>query len=231
MSKTVKHKTADTSPSRLMPKRSVRPFFEKLAATIEEPVTELQFNSNFELLIAVILSAQATDISVNIATQQLYPVANTPEDIFALGEEGLKPYIKNIGLYNAKAKNVIKTCRDLIDKFDSTVPDNRPDLESLAGVGRKTANVVLNTAFGQPTMAVDTHIFRVGNRTGLATGKNVLIVEKKLVARIPEDMMLDAHHYLILHGRYTCQARTPKCGACPVYAECMFKDKAKFLEL
>ncbi len=231
MSKTVKHKTADTPPSRLMPKRSVRPFFEKLAATIEEPVTELQFNSNFELLIAVILSAQATDISVNIATQQLYPVANTPEAIFALGEEGLKPYIKNIGLYNAKAKNIIKTCRDLIEKFDSTVPDNRPDLESLAGVGRKTANVVLNTAFGQPTMAVDTHIFRVGNRTGLATGKNVLIVEQKLVARIPEDMMLDAHHYLILHGRYTCQARTPKCGKCPVYEECMFKDKAKFLEL
>ncbi len=231
MSKTVKHKTADTPPSRLMPKRSVRPFFEKLAATIEEPVTELQFNSNFELLIAVILSAQATDISVNIATQQLYPVANTPEAIFALGEENLKPYIKNIGLYNAKAKNIIKTCRDLIEKFDSTVPDNRPDLESLAGVGRKTANVVLNTAFGQPTMAVDTHIFRVGNRTGLATGKNVLIVEQKLVARIPEDMMLDAHHYLILHGRYTCQARTPKCGKCPVYEECMFKDKAKFLEL
>lgn len=231
MSKTVKHKTADTPPSRLMPMRSVRPFFEKLAATIEEPVTELRFNSNFELLIAVILSAQATDISVNIATDQLYPIANTPEAIWALGEEGLKPYIKNIGLYNAKAKNVIKACRDLIDKFDSTVPDNRKDLESLAGVGRKTANVVLNTAFGQPTMAVDTHIFRVGNRTGLATGKNVLIVEQKLVARIPEDMMLDAHHYLILHGRYTCQARSPKCGACPVYEECMFKDKAAFAEI
>ncbi|MGM8885656.1 endonuclease III [Psychrobacter sp. 1U2] len=231
MSKTVKHKTADTPPSRLMPKRNVRPFFEKLAATIEEPVTELHFDSNFELLIAVILSAQATDVSVNIATDQLYPVANTPEAIYALGEEGLKPYIQNIGLYNSKAKNVIKTCRDLIDKFDSQVPDNRKDLESLAGVGRKTANVVLNTAFGQPTMAVDTHIFRVGNRTGLATGKNVLFVEQKLVARIPEDLLLDAHHYLILHGRYTCQARTPKCGACPVYEECMFKDKAKFLEL
>ena len=231
MSKTVKHKTADTPPSRLMPMRSVRPFFEKLASTIEEPVTELNFDSNFELLIAVILSAQATDISVNIATDQLYPIANTPEAIWALGEEELKPYIKNIGLYNAKAKNVIKACRDLIDKFDSTVPDNRKDLESLAGVGRKTANVVLNTAFGQPTMAVDTHIFRVGNRTGLATGKNVLIVEQKLVARIPEDMMLDAHHYLILHGRYTCQARSPKCGACPVYEECMFKDKAAFAEI
>ena len=231
MSKNVKHKTADTPPSRRMPNRDVRPFFEKLAATIEEPVTELNYGSNFELLIAVILSAQATDVSVNIATNQLYSVANTPESILALGEEGLKAYIKNIGLYNAKAKNVIKTCRDLIEKFDSTVPDNRTDLESLAGVGRKTANVVLNTAFGQPTMAVDTHIFRVGNRTGLATGKNVLIVEKKLVERIPDDFIVDAHHYLILHGRYTCQARTPKCGACPVYEECMFKDKADFLEI
>ena len=231
MSKTVKHKTADTPPSRRMPNRDVRPFFNKLAATIDEPVTELNYDSNFELLIAVILSAQATDVSVNIATSQLYPVANTPESILALGEEGLKAYIKNIGLFNAKAKNVIKTCRDLIEKFDSTVPDNRKDLESLAGVGRKTANVVLNTAFGQPTMAVDTHIFRVGNRTGLATGKNVLIVEKKLVERIPDDFIVDAHHYLILHGRYTCQARTPKCGACPVYEECMFKDKAHFLEL
>lgn len=231
MSKTVKHKTADTPPSRRLPNRDVRPFFEKLAATIEEPVTELNYHSNFELLIAVILSAQATDVSVNIATRQLYPVANTPEAILALGEDGLKSYIKNIGLYNAKAKNLIKTCRDLIDKFNNQVPDNRKDLESLAGVGRKTANVVLNTAFGQPTMAVDTHIFRVGNRTGLATGKNVLIVEKKLVERIPEDFMLDAHHYLILHGRYTCQARTPKCGACPVYGECMFKDKAAFVDL
>ena len=206
-------------------------FFEKLAATIDEPVTELNYKSNFELLIAVILSAQATDVSVNIATNQLYPMANTPEAILALGEEGLKSYIKNIGLFNAKAKNVIKTCRDLIEKFNSTVPDNRKDLESLAGVGRKTANVVLNTAFGQPTMAVDTHIFRVGNRTGLATGKNVLIVEHKLVERTPDDFIVDAHHYLILHGRYTCQARTPKCGACPVYDECMFKDKAVFLEL
>ena len=231
MIKTVKHKTAETPPSRRMPNRSVRPFFEKLAATIDEPVTELNYNSNFELLIAVILSAQATDVSVNIATNKLYPVANTPETILALGEEGLKAYIKNIGLYNAKAKNIIKTCRDLIEKFDSTVPDNRKDLESLAGVGRKTANVVLNTAFGQPTMAVDTHIFRVGNRTGLATGKNVLIVEKKLLERIPDDFIVDAHHYLILHGRYTCQARVPKCGACPVYEECMFKDKAAFLEL
>lgn len=231
MSKTVKHKTADTPPSRRMPNRNVQPFFEKLAATIDEPVTELNYQSDFELLIAVILSAQATDISVNIATRQLYPVANTPEAILALGEDGLRAYIKNIGLYNAKAKNVIKACQRLIEHFDGQVPDNRKDLESLAGVGRKTANVVLNTAFGQPTMAVDTHIFRVGNRTGLATGKNVLLVEQKLVERIPEAFMLDAHHYLILHGRYTCQARTPKCGACPVYDECMFKDKADFLEL
>lgn len=231
MSKTVKHKTADTPPSRRMPNRNVRPFFEKLAATIDEPVTELNYESNFELLIAVILSAQATDVSVNIATRQLYAVANTPESILALGEDGLKPYIKNIGLYNAKAKNIIKTCRDLIEKFNSTVPDKRKDLESLAGVGRKTANVVLNTAFRQPTMAVDTHIFRVGNRTGLATGKNVLIVEQKLIERIPNDFILDAHHYLILHGRYTCQARTPKCGACPVYDECMFKDKSAFIEI
>lgn len=228
---TVKHKTADTPPSRRMPNRSVQPFFEKLAATIKEPVTELRFDSNFELLIAVILSAQATDVSVNKATSELYKVANTPEAIYALGEEGLKPYIKSIGLYNSKAKNVIKASRDLIDKFDSNVPNNRKDLESLAGVGRKTANVVLNTAFGQPTMAVDTHIFRVGNRTGLATGKNVRIVEDKLVERIPEAFMLDAHHYLILHGRYTCQARMPKCGACPVYEECMYKDKNKFATL
>ncbi|HCI31025.1 MAG TPA: endonuclease III, partial [Psychrobacter sp.] len=204
MSKTVKHKTADTPPSRRMPNRDVRPFFEKLAATIDEPVTELNYGSNFELLIAVILSAQATDVSVNIATQQLYPVANTPEAILALGEEGLKTYIKNIGLYNAKAKNVIKTCRDLIEKFDSTVPDNRKDLESLAGVGRKTANVILNTAFGQPTIAVDTHIFRVSNRTGIAKGKDVLEVEQKLLRHVPSAFKQDAHHWLILHGRYTC---------------------------
>ena len=231
MSKVVKHKTAETPPSRRLPNRNVRPFFEKLAAAIDEPVTELEYNSNFELLIAVILSAQATDVSVNLATRKLYAVANTPEAIYALGEEGLKVYIKTIGLYNSKAKNVIKACKDLIEKHNSQVPDNRKDLEALAGVGRKTANVVLNTAFGQPTMAVDTNIFRVSNRTGLATGKTVLAVEQKLVERIPEDYILDAHHYLILHGRYTCQARTPKCGACPVYEECMFKDKQVFAEL
>ncbi len=231
MSKTVKHKTAQTPPSRRMPNKQVRPFFEKLAATIDEPVTELEYQSDFELLIAVILSAQATDVSVNIATKKLFAVANTPDAILQLGEAGLKDYIKSIGLYNAKAKNIIQTCTALIQNHNSQVPDNRKDLETLAGVGRKTANVVLNTAFGQPTMAVDTHIFRVSNRTGLATGKTVLIVEKKLIERIPEDFLIDAHHYLILHGRYTCQARTPKCGNCPVFEECMFKDKEAFATL
>lgn len=229
MALTVKTKTADTPPSRKMSKQNVESFFEKLSQTIEKPETELEFNSNFELLIAVMLSAQATDISVNIATRKLFPVANTPEKILALGEDGLKEYIKTIGLFNSKAKNVIKTCQDLIEKFDSQVPQTRQELESLAGVGRKTANVVLNTAFGQPTMAVDTHIFRVGNRTGLATGKNVLEVEKNLLARIPERFLIDAHHYLILHGRYTCKARTPQCHQCPVFNECMFKDKGLFL--
>ena len=231
MSKAVKHKTADTPPSRRMANAKLRPFFQKLAETIDEPVTELEYNSTFELLIAVILSAQATDVSVNIATRKLFPVANTPESILALGEDGLKEYIKTIGLYNAKGKNIIKTCQMLIDKHNSQVPETRNELEALAGVGRKTANVVLNTAFGQPTMAVDTHIFRVSNRTGLATGKTVLAVEKKLLERVPEEFIVDAHHYLILHGRYTCQARTPKCGACPVYEECMFKDKADFVEV
>ena len=174
------------------------------------------------------LSAQATDVSVNIATNKLFPVANTPKAILELGEDGLKDYIKTIGLYNSKAKNVIKTCRDLIDKHNGQVPDNRKDLERLAGVGRKTANVVLNTAFGQPTMAVDTHIFRVSNRTGLATGKTVLAVEK-LLERIPDEFIVDAHHYLILHGRYLPSSHA-KCDACPVYLECMFKDKAKFAE-
>lgn len=229
MALTVKTKTADTPPSRKMSKQNVESFFEKLSQTIEKPETELEFSSHFELLIAVMLSAQATDISVNIATRKLFPVANTPEKILALGEDGLKEYIKTIGLFNSKAKNVIKTCQDLIEKFDSQVPQTRQELESLAGVGRKTANVVLNTAFGQPTMAVDTHIFRVGNRTGLATGKNVLEVEKNLLARIPERFLIDAHHYLILHGRYTCKARTPQCHQCPVFNECMFKDKGLFL--
>lgn len=230
MALTVKHKTADTPPSKRMSNANVEQFFEKLAISIDKPETELEYQSTFELLIAVILSAQATDVSVNIATRKLFPVANTPQAILNLGEENLKSYIKNIGLYNTKAKNIIKTCQDLIEKFNSQVPDNRKDLESLAGVGRKTANVVLNTAFGQPTMAVDTHIFRVGNRTGLATGKNVLEVEQKLLERIPTKFMLDAHHYLILHGRYTCKAHSPECGKCAVYLECMFKDKQDFVE-
>ncbi|ELA09672.1 endonuclease III [Moraxella macacae 0408225] len=213
-----------------MSKQNVQLFFEKLANSMDRPTTELEYNSNFELLIAVILSAQATDISVNLATRKLFPVANTPKTILDLGEDGLKHYIKTIGLFNTKAKNVIKTCQDLLEKFNGEVPNNRADLESLAGVGRKTANVVLNTAFGQPTMAVDTHIFRISNRTGLATGKTVLAVEQALLQRIPKAYLLDAHHYLILHGRYTCKARSPICGKCPVFDECMFKDKASFLQ-
>lgn len=230
-SKTVKHKTADTPPSRAMSKDNIQIFFEKLSESIEKPETELQFSNEFELLIAVMLSAQATDVSVNIATAKLFPVANTPQAILALGEDGLKQYIKTIGLFNSKAKNVIKTCQDLLEKFNGEVPKTREELESLAGVGRKTANVVLNTAFGQPTMAVDTHIFRLGNRTGLATGKNVREVEEKLLKRVPKAFLMDAHHYLILHGRYVCKARTPQCGKCAVFTECMFKDKGLFVEL
>ncbi|MDH2273516.1 endonuclease III [Moraxella porci] len=206
-------------------------FFQKLADHITEPVTELNYSSDFELLIAVMLSAQATDKSVNIATDKLFAVANTPEAILALGLDGLKSYISSIGLYNSKAANVMKTCQDLIDHHAGQVPRTRSELEALAGVGRKTANVVLNTAFGQPVMAVDTHIFRVGNRTGLATGKTVLAVEKALMKRIPREYLVDAHHYLILHGRYTCTARSPKCGACVVYEECMFKDKHKWAQM
>lgn len=190
-----------------------------------DPKTELRYASVFELLVAVVLSAQATDISVNKATAKLYPVANTPEDILALGEAGLRDYIKTIGLYNTKAKNVIKLCEDVIKLHHGEVPDNRKDLEALAGVGRKTANVVLNTAFGQPTMAVDTHIFRVSNRLNLAPGKTVLAVEKNLLKAIPDEFMLNAHHWLILHGRYTCIARKPKCVECAVEHLCSFKDK------
>ncbi|SPX85011.1 Endonuclease III [Moraxella ovis] len=224
-------KTADTPPSRPMsaPKREA--FFEKLSEHIKEPVTELNYSSDFELLIAVMLSAQATDKSVNIATNKLFKVANTPKAILDLGVDGLKSYINSIGLYNSKAVNIIKTCQDLLDKHNGQVPRTRAELEALAGVGRKTANVVLNTAFGEPVMAVDTHIFRVGNRTGLATGKTVLAVEKALMSRIPTQFLVDAHHYLILHGRYTCMARSPKCGACVVFDECMFKDKEKWAGL
>lgn len=193
-----------------------------------EPKTELNYSSPFELLIAVMLSAQATDISVNKATDLLYLIANTPEAIYALGVEGLKRYIKTIGLYNSKAANVIKTCQILIEKHNSQVPNNRTDLEALPGVGRKTANVVLNTAFGQPTMAVDTHIFRVGNRTGLAVGKNVLEVEQRLMKVIPKEFMLDSHHWLILHGRYCCIARKPKCHECIVSDVCNWPDRFQF---
>lgn len=224
-------KTADTPPSRPMNATKRLAFFEKLSQHIKEPVTELNYSSDFELLIAVMLSAQATDKSVNIATDKLFKVANTPQAILDLGLEGLKNYISSIGLYNSKAANVIKTCQDLLTKHGGQVPRTRGELEALAGVGRKTANVVLNTAFGEPVMAVDTHIFRVGNRTGLATGETVLAVENALMKRIPSQFLVDAHHYLILHGRYTCMARSPKCGSCVVFDECMFKDKEKWAEL
>ncbi len=199
--------------------------FTRLRAENPTPTTELNYKTPFELLVAVTLSAQATDKGVNKATAKLFPVANTPEKILALGETGLKKHIKTIGLYNSKAANVIKTCKMLIDKHNSLVPQNREALEALPGVGRKTANVVLNTAFGHPTIAVDTHIFRVSNRTKVAPGKNVLEVEKKLEKFIPEEFKLDAHHWLILHGRYICVARKPKCDACIIEDLCEYKDK------
>lgn len=203
--------------------------FSRLREANPNPTTELNFSSPFELLIAVILSAQATDVGVNKATDKLYPVANTPEAIQALGVDGLKSYIKTIGLFNSKAENVIKTCRILIEKHNSIVPDNRDDLEALPGVGRKTANVVLNTAFGQLAMAVDTHIFRVSNRTGIAPGKNVVDVEHRLMRLVPTEFLQDAHHWLILHGRYTCIARKPRCGACIIEDLCEFKQKRDYL--
>lgn len=199
--------------------------FTRLAEAIPEPVTELKYNSTFELLIAVVLSAQATDKGVNKATAKLFPIANTPQAIFDLGEDGLKEYIKTIGLYNSKGANIIKLCRKLLDDFQGEVPHTRAELESLAGVGRKTANVILNTAFGQPVMAVDTHIFRVSNRTGIASGKNVLEVEEKLNNHVPKQYKIDAHHLLILHGRYTCIARKPRCSSCVIEDLCEFKDK------
>ena len=201
--------------------------FRRLHEDNPEPKTELAYNSPFELLIAVILSAQATDVSVNKATAKLYPVANTPEAIYALGVAGLSEYIKTIGLYNSKAKNVIETCRLLVEKHASQVPQTREALEALPGVGRKTANVVLNVAFGRPTMAVDTHIFRVSNRTGLAPGKTPLEVEKQLLQRVPAEFAVDSHHWLILLGRYVCQARKPKCWECLVAAQCDFKPKSE----
>lgn len=220
--------TASTKPVKNMTKKQIQTFFERLREQRPNPKTELNYANPFELLVAVTLSAQATDVSVNKATDKLFPVANTPEAIYALGVDGLKEYIKTIGLYNSKAVNVIKACEMLIQKHNSVVPDNRADLEALPGVGRKTANVVLNTAFGQPTMAVDTHIFRVGNRTGLATGKNVLEVEHRLVKVIPKEFIIDSHHWLILHGRYCCIARKPKCHECVVADVCNWPDRFEF---
>ena len=202
-----------------------RELFARLKAANPHPTTELAHHSPFELLIAVMLSAQATDKSVNLATATLFPVANTPEKILTLGEDGLKSHIRRIGLFPTKAKNVLATCQILLDKHAGEVPRDRTALEALPGVGRKTANVVLNTAFGEPTIAVDTHIFRVANRTGLAPGKSVLEVETKLLRNVPAEYKLDAHHWLILHGRYVCKARKPECGACPIRDLCDFKDK------
>ncbi|GAB3519864.1 endonuclease III [Photobacterium alginatilyticum] len=198
---------------------------ERLRAENPHPETELNWSSPFELLIAVLLSAQATDVSVNKATDKLYPVANTPQAMFDLGVEGVKEYIKTIGLFNSKAENVIKTCRILLEQHGGEVPENREALEALPGVGRKTANVVLNTAFGWPTIAVDTHIFRVSNRTKFAMGKNVDQVEQKLLKVVPKEFKVDVHHWLILHGRYTCVARKPRCGSCVIEDLCEFKDK------
>ena len=195
-------------------------FFRRLQVLNPDPVTELEYQSTFELLVAVILSAQATDPSVNLATRRLYKAANTPRGILDLGEEGLKAYIRTIGLFNSKAKNIIATCEALLEKHGGEVPSTREELETLPGVGRKTANVILNTAFGQPTMAVDTHIFRVANRTGIAPGKNVAEVERKLLKFVPEEFRKDAHHWLILHGRYTCRARNPNCAECIVRDLC-----------
>jgi endonuclease-3 len=195
-------------------------FFRRLQTLNPNPVTELEYHSTFELLVAVILSAQATDAGVNLATRRLFPKANTPRAILELGEDGLKDYIRTIGLFNSKAKNIIATCKALLDKHAGEVPSERAQLEALPGVGRKTANVILNVAFGQPTMAVDTHIFRVANRTGLALGKTPLEVERKLLKSIPDRYLLNAHHWLILHGRYTCKARNPNCPECVVRDLC-----------
>jgi endonuclease III len=204
----------------------IEAFFATLQAANPQPVTELEYTSVFELLTAVLLSAQATDVGVNKATRRLFPVANTPQKILALGLDGLESYIKTIGLYRSKAKHLMETCRLLVERHGGEVPRSREALEALPGVGRKTANVVLNVAFGQPTMAVDTHIFRVGNRTGLAMGKTPLAVEQALLKRIPARYLVDAHHWLILHGRYVCQARKPLCGQCAVSTQCNFRHKA-----
>ncbi|UYB53805.1 endonuclease III [Xanthomonas sp. AM6] len=210
---------------RTLSKAEIHELFSRLSELNPTPTTELEYSTPFELLIAVILSAQATDVGVNKATRRLYPVANTPAAILALGEDGLKRYISTIGLFNAKAKNVIATCRILVEQYAGEVPRDRAALEALPGVGRKTANVVLNTAFGEPTIAVDTHIFRVANRTGLAPGKDVRAVEDGLLKRVPAQFMHDAHHWLILHGRYVCKARKPDCPRCVIRDLCRYADK------
>ncbi len=209
-----------------MNKQKRTEIFTRLRAANPHPTTELEYDTAFELLVAVILSAQATDKGVNQATRRLFPVANTPAGILELGEQGLKERIKTIGLFNAKAANIIKTCRALLENHGGRVPDNRAALEALPGVGRKTANVILNTAFGQPTMAVDTHIYRVANRTRIATGRTVLEVEKRLLRLVPREFLHDAHHWLILHGRYVCTARKPRCGECIICDLCEYRDKA-----
>jgi endonuclease-3 len=210
-----------------MHRATIRAIFRRLQAANPKPTTELLYNSPFELLVAVILSAQATDKSVNIATRRLFKDANTPEKILALGVEGLSSYIRTIGLYNAKAKNIIATCKMLIDLHGGQVPESREALEALPGVGRKTANVILNTAFGHPTIAVDTHIFRVANRTGIAPGRTVREVEENLLAAVPDEYKRDAHHWLILHGRYTCIARKPKCPTCIIRDLCEYEHKTE----
>ena len=210
-----------------MKREKIVELFRRLRELDPNPTTELDYTTPFELLVSVILSAQATDVGVNKATRKLYPVANTPQAILALGEEGLKRYISTIGLYNAKAKNVIATCRILVEHYDSEVPRSREALEALPGVGRKTANVVLNTAFGEPTIAVDTHIFRVANRTGLARGATPLAVELKLLANVPGQYLRNAHHWLLLHGRYVCKARKPDCPNCVIRDLCEYRDKTR----
>jgi endonuclease-3 len=210
-----------------MNKKKVAAIFARLKALNPHPTTELEYSTPFELLVAVVLSAQATDKSVNVATRTLFKHANTPQAIFKLGVGGLSDYIKTIGLYNTKAKNVIELCRILLEQHGGKVPESREALEALPGVGRKTANVILNTAFGQPTIAVDTHIFRVANRTGLAPGENVREVEEHLLKVVPPEYAHDAHHWLILHGRYTCVARKPKCPECPILQLCEFRDKTR----
>ena len=204
--------------------------FERLRAANPHPTTELNYSTPFELLVAVILSAQATDRGVNKATDPLFKVANTPQAILDLGEAGLRHYIRTIGLFNSKAKNLMATCQALVEQHGGEIPRERQALEALPGVGRKTANVVLNTAFGEPTMAVDTHIFRVANRTGIARGKTVREVEDRLLRLVPREFLQDAHHWLILHGRYVCTARRPRCGACPIYDLCEFKDRERYAE-